>query len=352
MAMLIQGVKLFTGCVACGNRQLYRTWCGSWTATSSSRRHGRLESLLSFRDKSVLYSLVNSSSSHSFFSTKLPDPSKEQMQVIDDVLSGHCVAVNACAGSGKTTCMLQIAERLPSHRRVVIITYNRSLANECTSRIKKLSLKHVDCFTIHSFIGHFSDTTCFDDDKLLDVLERWDNGEQPDTSFPLDIVMLDEAQDICPLFHELLSHIFRACIIHKRGKNSNNYGDYNNIDVGCGNSDITSSSSLQLCLIGDPKVSDACFMLLIFSHSIHEIAVIIAVLVHSSLLFQFIDFVSKYFMILKLAKQKHPRRFLKNQKHIGRNSRRKEHGPSYLCWNLIVLHHTMQRFVIYFGGQT
>ena len=39
----------------------------------------------------------------------LPNPSPEQRDIIRAVGEGKCVTIRACAGSGKTTCMLQVA---------------------------------------------------------------------------------------------------------------------------------------------------------------------------------------------------------------------------------------------------
>lgn len=66
---------------------------------------------------------------------RLPPPSSEQSAIINEILNGKCVVVKACAGSGKTTTMLHIANSLPTHKKVIIITYNRSLSDECKERI-------------------------------------------------------------------------------------------------------------------------------------------------------------------------------------------------------------------------
>jgi superfamily II DNA or RNA helicase len=67
----------------------------------------------------------------------LPPPSKEQKSAIDAISSGHCVTISSVAGSGKTTCILQIAASLPEGKKVTIVTYNRALSDECKERIVK-----------------------------------------------------------------------------------------------------------------------------------------------------------------------------------------------------------------------
>ena len=158
----------------------------------------------------------------------LPNPSPEQRDIIRAVGEGQCVTIRACAGSGKTTCMLQVAASLPESRNALIITYNRSLADECKERIQRLSMGHrTKCYTIHGLASRFVGKVCNDDHKLMRQLDRWDKGLDlnPAYPMPLDLVMIDEAQDLRPLFHRILSHIFG----------------------------IAGSNGIQLCLVGDPK---------------------------------------------------------------------------------------------------
>uniref|UniRef100_A0A7S4AT84 Helicase ATP-binding domain-containing protein n=1 Tax=Pseudo-nitzschia australis TaxID=44445 RepID=A0A7S4AT84_9STRA len=165
----------------------------------------------------------------------LPNPSPEQQKIIEAIHEGFCVTVKACAGSGKTTCMLQVASSLPPSREVLIITYNRALSDDCKARIQKLSMGHrVSVYTIHGLVTRVAGEVCNDDNKLIQMLDLWDNcgGLEMTNPVSLDLVMIDEAQDLRPLFHKCLSHIFgTAC---RDGKEDRNGG-------------------MQLCLVGDPK---------------------------------------------------------------------------------------------------
>ena len=130
--------------------------------------------------------------------------------------------------------MLQVASNLPADRNVIIITYNRSLADECKQRIEKLNLaKKVRCFTIHGLVTRVSGRVCNDDNKLNQTLDEWGKQDAMSrnlNSISFDLVMLDEAQDCRPLFHRLLSHIFQQ---NSRCRNN----------------------GMQLCLVGDPVSS-------------------------------------------------------------------------------------------------
>ena len=57
-------------------------------------------------------------------STQLFTPSLEQQAIINTIKNGQHVAVNAVAGSGKTTTILGLASQC-SESKIIQITYNR-----------------------------------------------------------------------------------------------------------------------------------------------------------------------------------------------------------------------------------
>jgi hypothetical protein len=171
----------------------------------------------------------------------LPPPSKEQKSAIDAISSGHCVTIPSVAGSGKTTCMLQIAASLPKGKKVTIVTYNRALSDECKERIVKCGLQgNASCYTIHGLVGRVAQKVCNDDTKLINVVNKWDNsfadGNVTMSTYntnispiSLDLLILDEAQDIRPCFYRALCHIIRM------------------------SSKTSLLKGIQMCLVGDPK---------------------------------------------------------------------------------------------------
>lgn len=56
------------------------------------------------------------------------------------------LAVNAVAGSGKTTTIVEAAKRIPGGRRILFLAFNKHIVNELQGRLPKT----VDCSTIHS----------------------------------------------------------------------------------------------------------------------------------------------------------------------------------------------------------
>ena len=126
--------------------------------------------------------------------------------------------------------MLQVACQLQD-RTVTILTYNRSLKDDCQARIKKLHLQqNCQCYTIHGLVSKCSGSPCHNDDALLDILQCWDDPTKPrPKQLFLDLVMIDEAQDLRPSFFKAIKHILLA--------GNKPHG----------------RKSIQMCVVGDPK---------------------------------------------------------------------------------------------------
>lgn len=76
-------------------------------------------------------------------------PSAYQSAVLDFVSNGSGNAlIQAVAGSGKTTTLLQVCERIKG--RCVALMFNKKIQTEFDSRLKKAGISHVDAKTVHS----------------------------------------------------------------------------------------------------------------------------------------------------------------------------------------------------------
>lgn len=74
-------------------------------------------------------------------------PSKYQEAVFNWVKEGvGCAMVNAVAGSGKTTTLVQAAEMLPADASKIFLAFNNSIVQELTGRLNG----KMECKTIHS----------------------------------------------------------------------------------------------------------------------------------------------------------------------------------------------------------
>lgn len=133
-------------------------------------------------------------------------PSAEQQAIIDAIKNGQHVAVNAVAGSGKTTTILGLATQCPE-KKIIQITYNRALKLEVEKKAKKHRLKNLKILTYHGLACSFYDYTARTDERISDILTKSAPlnpiSKSPD-ALVYDIVIIDEVQDMTPLYFELV----------------------------------------------------------------------------------------------------------------------------------------------------
>ncbi len=73
-------------------------------------------------------------------------PTPQQQAIIDACLQGKDVAVRALAGTGKTSTMRMVADRMP-HKKITYIAFNRSIADEAQEAFGR----NVRADTMHAF---------------------------------------------------------------------------------------------------------------------------------------------------------------------------------------------------------
>ena len=141
----------------------------------------------------------------------LQPASAEQAAVVRAFVSGSCNAVvNAVAGSGKTTCILHAALALRDAApgaRVLVLTYNARLKLETRRKVQQLGLQSsVEVHSFHAFgVRHYSHN-CYTDTELLRVVNL---DMAPLRRFSYDRIVVDEAQDMTPLFYRLVCKAMR-----------------------------------------------------------------------------------------------------------------------------------------------
>ena len=68
------------------------------------------------------------------------NPSDEQKEIIQSIINGQNVFVNAVAGSGKTTTVLCLAQSIKP-KRILQITYNKLLKFEVREKVFKQNIE-------------------------------------------------------------------------------------------------------------------------------------------------------------------------------------------------------------------
>lgn len=130
-------------------------------------------------------------------------PSEEQQHIIDAIKRGENIAVNAVAGSGKTTTILGIASQIPD-KKILQITYNRALKLEVEKKAKLHNLDNLKVLTFHGLACSYYDYTSYTDDRIQDILKENKPLNKPSTSIRFEIVIIDEIQDMTMLYFELV----------------------------------------------------------------------------------------------------------------------------------------------------
>jgi len=133
----------------------------------------------------------------------MPDifsPSPEQQKIIDLAVAGHDLLIEAVPGAGKTTTMMNLARSIPD-KFILLLTYNTLLKSESRKKQTELGIKNLEIHTFHSWVKKYLAEDCFDDVSLYEAL-------QLDEIYPeYDLVIVDEAQDLKPLYFDLVQKI-------------------------------------------------------------------------------------------------------------------------------------------------
>jgi hypothetical protein len=133
--------------------------------------------------------------------------SDEQQVIINYVKTGVNVNIDAVAGSGKTTTSLYIAKN-NSDKNILLLTYNAKLKLETKEKAKLLNLSNIEIHSYHAFCVKYFYKKGFNDTGILEFLKLKHKPEY-NQEYNYDIVIIDEAQDMNPLYYELTLHILK-----------------------------------------------------------------------------------------------------------------------------------------------
>jgi superfamily I DNA/RNA helicase len=149
----------------------------------------------------------------------IPEPSQEQQRILDKLKDSNLV-VDSVAGSGKTTTNLHVATTYPE-LNILLLTYNAKLKLETREKASRLKLRNLEVHSYHSFVVKHYDPTSFTDARLREFLKE---KLAPKAPFKYELIILDEAQDITPLYFELVCKLYqdnqhrgaRLCVVGDR----------------------------------------------------------------------------------------------------------------------------------------
>jgi len=132
--------------------------------------------------------------------------SKEQQNIIDVTGEGNNIVVDAVAGTGKTTTILEISKKY-SCQKVIQITYNKALKNEVREKVKNVNIENLTIHTYHSLAVCYYNCKAHVDNEIKKIVE---NKMEPNKKIPtFDIVVIDEAQDMTLLYFKLVAKFIK-----------------------------------------------------------------------------------------------------------------------------------------------
>ena len=135
----------------------------------------------------------------------LPTISLEQQNVLNLLENKNNVIVESVAGSGKTTTNLYIAKSFPT-LKILLLTYNAKLKLETRERINIHNITNLETHSYHSFCVKFYNNKAFTDTEINNIITLQTNNI---ILINYDIIILDELQDISPLYYNLICKIVK-----------------------------------------------------------------------------------------------------------------------------------------------
>ena len=133
----------------------------------------------------------------------------EQKEIIKSIKDGYNIIVDAVAGCGKTTTSLAIAQEC-TDKNILLLTYNAGLKTETRQRIIKYNINNLEVHSYHSFCVKYYNYPCYDDLRMQLLLNNNDIINK--SNFNFDLIILDEQQDMKPLFFDLVQYIIKPNI--------------------------------------------------------------------------------------------------------------------------------------------
>jgi hypothetical protein len=131
--------------------------------------------------------------------------STQQLEIIECLKEGLNININAVAGSGKTSSSLLIAKSFPD-KKVLLLTFNRFLADENVKRAEAVNLNNIEVKTFHAFFGKAFKRSCLTNKPLLGIIE---SNATTDLGSEYDIIILDEIQDLNITLYQLIVRVFK-----------------------------------------------------------------------------------------------------------------------------------------------
>lgn len=135
----------------------------------------------------------------------LPQISLEQQHIVDLLKQNNNVIVESVAGAGKTTTSIYIGKEF-IESKILLLTYNAKLKIETRDKLKSLDINNIETHSYHSFCVKYYNSKAYTDTVIIQILDKQTINKKV---IKYDIIILDELQDISPLYYKLVCKIFK-----------------------------------------------------------------------------------------------------------------------------------------------
>jgi hypothetical protein len=123
--------------------------------------------------------------------------SGEQEIILTNIEQGNHVIVDAVAGSGKSTVVLSIAEKMKD-KKILQMTYNSMLRLEVKEKVEKMRINNLKVHTFHSLAVRYYSEDAITDTGIRNIVM---NNLPPSSPISkIDLLVIDEAQDMTILY--------------------------------------------------------------------------------------------------------------------------------------------------------
>jgi hypothetical protein len=91
----------------------------------------------------------------------------------------------------------------------LVITYNSKLRLETREKIRKYNLDNIEVHTFHSFCRKNYNSSCKSDTEIREIFHDEFVFKKNNNKVVFDIIILDEVQDMSPLYYQLFCKLFK-----------------------------------------------------------------------------------------------------------------------------------------------
>lgn len=136
----------------------------------------------------------------------LPEPTREQREILQAVWQGQSLRVLANAGAGKTRVLLSAAAGL-AESSCLFLAYNKDIREEVQQLASTHGLKHLEVANYDSLLVNYYDKRAPSQDFQLSMLRVLESNVAPSERRAWSVVFIDEAQDLDEVYARFVGKI-------------------------------------------------------------------------------------------------------------------------------------------------